>query len=228
MKHSIYIDQLTLEHWKGKIDTVDALIISFIQDLDPKNPAICEHMWKGHFFITRNWLLDNLPLLNMSPQAISKHFKKLVELGIVSCRTKTVDGNKKLNHYKLSELFWKIHNKRHEAATEAAQRVKENEAEKRATTVARSDEKARNYGIPTAQPQLRNELIKDSLSTAEAGAQNGAASAAGKKEEPAPSTCADCGEEKRLLDWDGTRICHDCAAIRRDADIAREKLEEVS
>ena len=181
MEHSLYIDQLTLEFWKGKIDAVDCLLISFIHDLDPKNPTLRKYMYKDHFMITLKRIQDQLPILTMSHQGISKHMIKLKELGILSGIQKTVDGNKKINFYRLSDLFWKVYRTRHEAATKAAQAVKAVliDEEKPATTVARTVEnnaqKACNYSTQSLQLQLHNESTKDSLSSfAPAAVEDGA------------------------------------------------------
>ena len=46
-----------------------------------------------------------------------------------------------------------------------------------------------------------------------------------------PPKCADCNGERppgTLIDWDGSRICTECAKKRRDADQARNELVAVS
>ena len=118
---SIYIDQLTLAHWAGKIDPTDAFIIAFIQGLDPQNPKLREFMWKGHFLILRRWLLHACPLLGIEKQALYKRLRKLRELGIIDVLRRTVAGNRTLAYYKLSTTFWKVCNERHAAATAAVE-----------------------------------------------------------------------------------------------------------
>ena len=162
MKFSIYIDQLVLDYWKGKIDFIDCGLIGFIQDLNPDNPEIRKHMWREHFRISLEWLQEELPLLAMSRQAISKRMKKLKQLGILSILDRRIagEGIMKLTYYKHSGLFWKIHKRRHDEATKAARKV----------TVSHQPEftgekSPVNLESNPRQPELPNESIKDSLST---------------------------------------------------------------
>ena len=127
MKNSIYVDQLVLEAWKGKIDCCDALLIAFIQDLNPQNPAIRDHMWRGHFLITLKWVQDQLPILQLSESTIFRRLQKLQRLGILDSIKKQVRGSQSLSYFKLSDAFWRVHKKRHEDATKAAQKT-ENDA----------------------------------------------------------------------------------------------------
>jgi len=157
VKLSVYIDQCVLEFWKGKIDTCDAFLIGFLQDLNPDNPEIRKHMWRGHFLVTLPWLLEQLPLLQISKQAVSKRLIKLRELGILNCITKKIDGNKVITYYKLSDFFWKIHNHRHQKATEAVEKSRQPEL--------MAKEKAVNLSTRSRQPELTNESYKDSLIT---------------------------------------------------------------
>ena len=121
MKFSIYIDQLTLQHWQGQIDAIDCLIIGFIDDLDPKDPIIKKHMWRGHFQINRAWLLEEMPMLGIEAKALYKRLKKLRELGIIDKVNRQIEGEgiRTNAYFRLSKLFWKIHAKKHKEATEA-------------------------------------------------------------------------------------------------------------
>ena len=123
MKNSVYVDQLVLEAWKGKIDCADALLIAFIQDLNPQNPAIRDHMWRGHFLITLKWIQDQLPILQLSESTIFRRLQKLQRLGILDSIKKQVRGSQSLSYFKLSDAFWRVHKKRHAEATKAAQKA---------------------------------------------------------------------------------------------------------
>lgn len=191
MKHTIFIDQLTLEHWKEKIDTIDAVIISFIQSLDPKNPAIKSLMWRGYFLITRKFLLEQCPILGpvdppdpkkneekwprrtITRQALYRRLRKLRELGLLCVIHRTITGNKQLAYFKLSDAFWKVNNARHKAATDAAK--KETSASSEAVVSRDHGPKAvipgdygsaKNHSIcvpEPSSPETSNEFIKNSL-----------------------------------------------------------------
>ena len=176
MKHSIYIDQLALQHWEGKIDFIDCGILGFIQDLDPKNPKIREAMWRGHFLITRKWLLEQAPMLSIGAEALKKRLPKLCKLGILSVRHRTTDGNKTLAYFKLSDLFYKIHTTRHNAATDAAKLATEQPKKSQGTEIPQGTESqgteipqgTESQGISVPEPgypDTRNESIKDSLTS---------------------------------------------------------------
>jgi hypothetical protein len=121
MKFSIYIDQLTLQHWQGQIDAIDCLIIGFIDDLDPKDPIIKKHMWRGHFQINRAWLLEEMPMLGIEAKALYKRLKKLRELGIIDKVNRQIEGEgiRTNAYFKLSKLFYSIRAKNRKKATEA-------------------------------------------------------------------------------------------------------------
>jgi len=162
MEYSLYIDQLVLEFWKGKIDPTDCLILAFIADLDQNNPEIAEHMWKGHFLITRKWLIEQLPILTLGEQAIYKRLRKLRELGILDRKHKTVDGNKTLAYFKLSAFYYKIRNSRHKKADEAT------EDNKAIVPEDYGSEKSHSLSVSEPwSPETSNESIKDSLEEAE-------------------------------------------------------------
>lgn len=169
MKHSIYLDQLTLEYWKGKIDPTDCLIIAFIADLNPQNPKLKEHMYRGHFLITRKWLLDQLPMLQISAQSVYKRFRKLKDLGVLSCIHKNVDGNKTLAFFKMSGLYYKISRTRHQKASEEAQKIRAvaDGGEGRAI-VSEDCANEQSHSLLVSEPcssETINESIKDSLTT---------------------------------------------------------------
>jgi hypothetical protein len=165
VKHSIYIDQLALQHWEGKIDFIDCGILGFIQDLDPKNPKIREAMWRGHFLITRKWLLEQAPMLSIGAEALKKRLPKLCKLGILSVRHRTTDGNKTLAYFKLSDLFYKIHTTRHNAATDAAKLATEQPKKSQGTEIPQGTE-SQGISVPEpGYPDTRNESIKDSLTS---------------------------------------------------------------
>lgn len=145
MKHTLYIDQLTLEFWAGRrvdparleiqgtdrerflnhtMDTDDAFLVAFISDLNPHDEAIREIMWREHFLVKLSWLKDRLPLLQMSEYSLYRRLRWLRLMGILESITRTVDGNKSLAYYRMSSLYWQIRARRHEEAAKAAKQVK--------------------------------------------------------------------------------------------------------
>ena len=242
MTFSLYIDQLTLQHWEGKIDLVDCAIVSFLLDLNPDNPKIREHMWRGHFLIKREWLLEELPMLGIGEQALYKRLRKLRELKIVSVLHKTVDGNKTLAYFKLSGLFWKIRTKRHKAASDAAKETYYDDENDGKAIVSRYHGSSKSHSLLVSEPsspETSNESIKDSFIPSRDEPPKRTAHTRGeekKKKELTRSrptryeTCPDCTEKclpTSMTEWDGLRICDDCARRRRDANVNRDDLEVV-
>ncbi len=159
MKHSVYIDQLTLEFWAGKkvapanvdiqgsyrtrflshkLDVVDAYIVAFIADLNPNDKAIQKIMWRGYFLIKLAWLRARLPLLEIDERALHRRLRWLRMMGILESLNRTVDGNKSLAYYRMSALYWRVRARRHEKAAKAAKSVK--------AMVHRDHGKAQNHG----------------------------------------------------------------------------------
>jgi len=178
MKHSIYIDQLVLEFWKGKIDVTDCLILSFIADLNPQDETLKKYMYKGHFLITRHWLLDELPMLQIGAQALYKRLKKLRELGIITVLHKTVTGNKQLAFYRMSKLYYKISRMRHIKATEAARGIKavaEPEDEKAVIPGDHGQEESHSISVSKpSSPETMKPSIKDEVTYSQPGGAFGA------------------------------------------------------
>lgn len=174
MTFSIYIDQLTLQHWESKIDIIDCVIVSFIADLNPENPRIRDRMWRGHFLIKRDWLIQELPMLGISEQTLYRRLRKLRELGIVSVLHKTVDGNKTLAYFKLSDAYWRVRTKRHKAAAQAAKDASGNEEKAIVTDDYGSPQSHSHSRSQPSSPVTSNESTKDSLPSALRPAASGA------------------------------------------------------
>jgi len=149
LKHRILVDQLVLDFWLGKkidskkhkadngdtkerarylkhtFDVTDALLISFIEDLNPQDKDVRKIMYRGHFMLTLTYVKERLPLLQLKERGIYRRLRWLKMMGILSCVHKTVDGNKTLAYYKCSDLYFKIKAKRHAIAAKAATEAKE-------------------------------------------------------------------------------------------------------
>ncbi len=142
MKLSLYVDQCTLEHWKGKIDATDCLIMAFVADLNPDNPALKKRMWRGHFLVKLSWLQDQLPILDLSDSTLYRRLVKLTKLGLLSKIKKKLIGAETVSFFKLGDLYWKIHDKRHQVASKAAEKQGEQPVDKQDSTLANDDETA--------------------------------------------------------------------------------------
>jgi len=149
LKHRILIDQLVLEFWCGKkidpaklegdngdakdrerylshtFDAVDAIIVSFVADLNAQDESVRKLMYRGHFLLTLAYVAERLPLLRLEERGVYRRLRWLKMMGILSCIHKTVDGSKTLAYYKCSDLYYRIAEKRHEEAAKAAKTVKE-------------------------------------------------------------------------------------------------------
>ena len=182
MKHTLYIDQLVVAHWFNKkldpaklngeiknrdrylnheFDLTDAAIVGFIYDLNPQNPTVRKYMYRGHFLITLKWLQEQMPLLKMGEQSLYRRLRWLRMMGILECLHKNATGNVSLTYYKLSEVFWKIHDKRHKAATEAAQKVRDTAD----PTVDDNQKSHSPLGLGPSTPGTTNASIKNALSS---------------------------------------------------------------
>jgi len=104
----VTIRQDVLEKWIGdspKIDVTDALLIALIRSLDPKNPEVAKLMWCGHFMLACRYVREKLPLINLSPDWISRKLKRLQKIGLVDIRIRQTSKGK-LRYVKLSRLYW--------------------------------------------------------------------------------------------------------------------------
>ncbi len=217
MKFSIYLDQLTLGFWKDKIDFLDCGILAFIADLNPQDKEIKNCMWRGYFLITRKWLLDQLPMLQIGEQAIYKRLKKLRGLGILSCIHKTIDGNKTLAYFKMSDLYWKIRAKRNKRAGEAAENIK--------AIISEDNDDIKSHSISVSEPSspgTSNESIKDSFTTLYP-AETGKASADTVVEEEEKK---EVSKEEFDLQWETQRLAI-TGEKRKTAVEIKDELEKI-
>ncbi len=188
MKHSLYIDQLTLEFWAGKkvpparvdiqgtyrarflthvLDVVDAFLVAFVSDLNPHDEAIKDIMWRDHFLVKLAWLRERLPLLQIDERALHRRLRWLRMMGILESLTRTVDGNKSLAYYRMSSLYWQVRARRHEEAAKAAKKVKAMVPRDHGNTESHGpggpwqSEKAMVPGDPSHGPQGPSRHIQD-------------------------------------------------------------------
>ena len=157
MQYSLYVDQLVLEKWRGQIDATDCLIIAFVRGLDANNPAIKRLMRDGFFLVTRRWLLGELPILQLSEQAVYKRLRKLKELGILESKRIRVESGNYLAYFKLSDAYYRVENKRHKDVDTI---VSEDHGAKE-TMVSEDDDHSLSVSAPSS-PETSNESGKDS------------------------------------------------------------------
>ena len=225
MKFTIYIDQLTLQHWKGKIDMIDCAIIGFINDLDPKDPVIKKHMWRGHFQINRSWLLEEMPMLGIEAKALYKRLRKLRELGIIDKLNRQIEGEgiRTNAYFKLSKLFYKIRDKNRKKATEA---TKDD-----TFPVPSRDHGKENPRTPTVEspypPEGTYESMKDSLTPAHGDAALGDGSperGGGGRKDSVAAACK-CGLEIPRTTAYG---CMNCSTPFPDDMTGRDYLDSLA
>ena len=224
MKFSIYIDQLTLQHWQGQIDAIDCLIIGFIDDLDPKDPIIKKHMWRGHFQINRAWLLEEMPMLGIEAKALYKRLKKLRELGIIDKVNRQIEGEgiRTNAYFKLSKLFYKIRAKNRKKATEATKND--------TIPVPHRDHGKENPRTPTVESPYPTEgtyeSMKDSLTPAHGDAAlDGSPERGGEEKKYIAAATCKCGLEIPRTTADG---CMNCGAPFPDDMTGRDYLDSLA
>lgn len=206
MKYSIYIDQLTLSYWQGKIDAVDCLIIGFINDLNPDNPGIKKHMWRGHFQIQRSWLIDEMPMLGVSEQTLYRRLRHLRELGILDKINRQIDGEgiRTNAYFKLSKDFWKIHAKRHKNITES---IKDDTFPVVTHDYGTENPRSHLRESPSS-PMTSNESTRDSVTSSQgAAALDGTPKREGKEKKDSAAVKCKCGLEIPRDTADGCMNC---------------------
>lgn len=224
MKFTIYIDQLTLQHWKGKIDAIDCLIIGFINDLDPKDPAIKKHMWRGHFQINRAWLLDEMPMLGIEAKALYKRLKKLRELGIIDKVNRQIEGEgiRTNAYFKLSKLFYSIRDKNRKKATKATKND--------TIPVPHRGHGKENPRTPTVESPYPTEgtyeSMNDSLTPAQgAAALDGTPKRGGEEKKDSAAACNKCG---LTIPRDTADGCMNCSTPFPDGMTGRDYLDSLA
>jgi len=222
MKFTIYIDQLTLEHWKGKIDAIDCLILGFIHDLNPGDPAIKKRMWRGHFLIKRDWLLEEMPMLGIEAKALYRRLKKLRELGILERIHRNIEGEgiRTNAYFRLSKRFWAIRAKRHEKADKAVKDVQ--------FPVPSRDHGKENPRTPTVEspypPEGTYESMKDSLTPSQGDAAlDGTPERGDEEKKDNAAACEECGT---TVPSDNAYGCHNCGFMFSDDMTGREYIKE--
>jgi hypothetical protein len=105
VEYSIVLDQLSLRRWFGSIDATDAILIGFIRGLNSHNPAVAARMKDGLFELSREWIHDEIPLLDVSVDWIGRRLSSLRKLGIVELKTEHV-GQRFHTYGKLSKLYF--------------------------------------------------------------------------------------------------------------------------
>lgn len=108
MLPTVHIRQDALQKWCGnppKIDVTDALLIALIRSLNPDNPKVAEIMWNGCFRLSRAYVREMLPLINLADDWISRKLRHLQKVGLVDVYMRAT-GKGKQRYARLSRLYW--------------------------------------------------------------------------------------------------------------------------
>jgi hypothetical protein len=105
VQYTIVVDQLALKRWHGKIDALDALIVSFVAGLNPHNQAVARRMHAGMFELSREWIRQEIPLLDVSADWIGRRLATLRKMGVLDLKTERV-GSHFHTYGRLSRLYF--------------------------------------------------------------------------------------------------------------------------
>ena len=96
IRESIYIDQTKLRPWFGKIDGIDAIIISYIVYWKKSGRAETRFCKDGDYiWIGYKALLRQLPILNIKYTALRDRLEKLCDIGVFDRKISyRANGNK--------------------------------------------------------------------------------------------------------------------------------------
>lgn len=146
----IHIDQAVLSRWHGKIDLVDAALVSIIRSLNPQNPAVSKYMSGPYFMFNRAYVLDLVPIVGISATTLSHRLQVLERIGLIDRRVWVNKATGKYTLYvKLSKAFWAEESRLHrEAGKVAKERASRKAGKELDATVAEFDH-GRNRQTPT-------------------------------------------------------------------------------
>jgi hypothetical protein len=105
VQYTLVVDQLALKRWHGKIDAMDALIIAFVASLNPHNQAVAKRMRGGMFELSREWIREEVPLLDVSADWIGRRLAALRKIGLLDLKTEHT-GQRYHTYGKLSKLYF--------------------------------------------------------------------------------------------------------------------------
>ena len=83
-------------------------------------------MWRDHFLITRDWLLDEMPLLDISKHTLYRKLRHLREMGLLSVLHRgggKIKGtmSRTLAYWKLTPKYWRTKAKIHAVASKSVE-----------------------------------------------------------------------------------------------------------
>jgi hypothetical protein len=106
VEYSLYVDQLALKRWHGKIDATDAFLVAFISRLNPHNQRVSACMRDGLFSLNRSWVIGELPLLQLTEDNLGRRLHELERLGLVDLKLFPDAGGHRRLYGKLSRLWF--------------------------------------------------------------------------------------------------------------------------
>lgn len=104
----IFIDQGKLRPWFGKIDGIDAIIISYIVNWKKSGNAETRYCKKGEYiWIGYKALLRQLPILNIKYTALRDRLGKLCDIGVFDRKFLYRANGNKATFYLVPDKFLK-------------------------------------------------------------------------------------------------------------------------
>lgn len=108
IRESIYINQTKLRQWFGKIDGIDAIIISYIVYWRQSGNAETRYCKDGEFiWIDYKNLLWQLPMLNIRYGTLRDRLAKLYNIGVFDRKTLRRASGNKATFYLVPDEFLK-------------------------------------------------------------------------------------------------------------------------
>jgi len=104
----IFIAQEKLRPWFGKIDGIDAIIISYIVNWRQSGNAESRYCKNGEYvWINYKYLLQQLPILNIRYGTLKDRMKKLYDVGVFDRKTVRRASGNKATFYLVPDEFLK-------------------------------------------------------------------------------------------------------------------------
>jgi hypothetical protein len=228
LEYSLYIDQLSLKRWHDKIDLVDAAIIGFIRNLNADSPDVSRRMRNGYYQLNRDWLIEQIPLLHLSPDRLGKRLHQLEKVGLLDLQyTPLKQGRRKL-FGKLSKLY--------SAEEERAKRFAEKHSAS-PQSLATMDENDHGRLAQTSTVQTTTDHYKNDHEDETPPPLTAAGGASQEEEQPAPladdpllATCKVCGSVYQKARPGGCNYCeeHPRSQASKPDDFDDDVLPEVA
>ena len=205
MEYTLSVDQLALKRWHRKVDGDDALIIAFIEKLNPHNDAVKAKMRRGYFRFSRPWVLAEIPLLRFGVVTLSRKIKRLGDLGIID-----IDNTPEGGHFSLYVKLSKTYFQEAEKAKIEASAMKTMPSKLTLSKMTAS--KSKNDSVKKAERSYK-EIKEPPPPLMAAGGVS--------EEKKTGPRCPNCGRTSEYLDWP---TCSHCSHEWPGGGTARQYL----